>query len=108
MHTARESSIHFFAAGHHATECYGVQALGNHLAEKFGIAHQFIDIGNPAIPAYALEGIAFWLDTRRASKLALLLGDRAALLSPNDPSSLCIFYENDWTRCVFLYKYSMT
>ncbi|MDH5407154.1 MAG: Nif3-like dinuclear metal center hexameric protein [Gammaproteobacteria bacterium] len=47
VHTARECGLHFFAAGHHATERYGVQALGAHLAEKFGVSHQFIDIENP-------------------------------------------------------------
>ena len=46
-HTARETGVHFFAAGHHATERYGVQALGTHLAENFGLKHQFIDIDNP-------------------------------------------------------------
>jgi dinuclear metal center YbgI/SA1388 family protein len=47
VHMARESGVHYFAAGHHATERYGVQALGEHLAQHFGIAHQFIDIANP-------------------------------------------------------------
>lgn len=47
VHAARENGIHFFAAGHHATERYGAKALGEHLAEKFGIEHQFIDIDNP-------------------------------------------------------------
>ena len=47
VHIARESGIHFFSAGHHATERYGVQAIGGHLASKFGIEHQFIDIDNP-------------------------------------------------------------
>jgi dinuclear metal center YbgI/SA1388 family protein len=47
-HLARENNIHFFAAGHHATERYGVASLGNHLAEQFAINHQFIDIDNPA------------------------------------------------------------
>lgn len=47
-HLARESGLHFFAAGHHATEKYGVEALGNHLAEQFGIISQYIDIDNPA------------------------------------------------------------
>lgn len=46
-HTARECGIHYFAAGHHATERYGVQALGEALAGEFGIAHQFIDCDNP-------------------------------------------------------------
>jgi len=47
VHIAREAGIHFFSAGHHATERYGVQALGGYLAEKFGLDHQFIDIDNP-------------------------------------------------------------
>jgi putative NIF3 family GTP cyclohydrolase 1 type 2 len=46
-HLARETNIHYFAAGHHATERYGVQALGEHLADKFKIKHEFIDIANP-------------------------------------------------------------
>lgn len=47
VHIAREYGIHYFAAGHHATERYGVQALGNLLAQRFGLQHQFIDIDNP-------------------------------------------------------------
>ncbi|PKM31305.1 MAG: Nif3-like dinuclear metal center hexameric protein [Gammaproteobacteria bacterium HGW-Gammaproteobacteria-11] len=47
VHAARENGIHFFAAGHHATERYGVKALGEHLAERFGLEHEFIDIDNP-------------------------------------------------------------
>lgn len=47
VHLAREHGIHFFAAGHHATERYGVKALGEHLAQQFGIEHRFIDIDNP-------------------------------------------------------------
>ena len=47
VHIAREYGIHYFAAGHHATERYGVQALGEHLAGRFGIQHTFIDIDNP-------------------------------------------------------------
>ncbi|MDX1799624.1 MAG: Nif3-like dinuclear metal center hexameric protein [Marinobacter sp.] len=46
-HTAREAGIHYYAAGHHATERYGVQALGRALAETFGIEHRFIDRDNP-------------------------------------------------------------
>ncbi|MEX0606077.1 MAG: Nif3-like dinuclear metal center hexameric protein [Marinobacter sp.] len=46
-HTARECGIHYFAAGHHATERYGVQALGEALAREFGLTHQFIDCDNP-------------------------------------------------------------
>lgn len=47
VHIAREQGIHYFAAGHHATERYGVKALGNWIAERFAIEHQFIDIDNP-------------------------------------------------------------
>ncbi|MEX0740165.1 MAG: Nif3-like dinuclear metal center hexameric protein [Pseudohongiella sp.] len=47
VHIAREYGIHYFAAGHHATERYGVQALGSLLAQRFGLHHQFIDIDNP-------------------------------------------------------------
>jgi len=48
VHIARELGIHFYAAGHHATERYGVQALGQHLAQKFDLHHEFVDIDNPA------------------------------------------------------------
>ena len=47
VHIAREHGMHFFAAGHHATERYGVQALAEHLASHFDLDHQFIDIPNP-------------------------------------------------------------
>lgn len=47
FHLARESGVAFVAAGHHATERYGVQALGAHLSERFGLEHRFIDIHNP-------------------------------------------------------------
>ena len=47
VHIARETGIHFFAAGHHATERYGVQAVAAHLVEMFGLEHEFIDIDNP-------------------------------------------------------------
>jgi dinuclear metal center YbgI/SA1388 family protein len=47
VHIARETGIHFYAAGHHATERYGVKALGEHLAADFGLDQQFIDIDNP-------------------------------------------------------------
>ncbi|WP_211825925.1 Nif3-like dinuclear metal center hexameric protein [Kistimonas asteriae] len=46
-HFARENGIHYIAAGHHATERYGVQALGEWLSETLGITHQFVDIDNP-------------------------------------------------------------
>jgi dinuclear metal center YbgI/SA1388 family protein len=48
VHQARELGLDYIAAGHHATERYGVQALGGHLAERFGLEHQFVDIDNPA------------------------------------------------------------
>lgn len=47
VHVAREAHIHFFAAGHHATERFGIQALGKHLVHKFQLTHKFIDIDNP-------------------------------------------------------------
>lgn len=47
-HSARELGIHYIAAGHHATECYGIQALGEHLAERFSLKHIFLDLDNPA------------------------------------------------------------
>jgi dinuclear metal center YbgI/SA1388 family protein len=47
VHLARESGVAYFAAGHHATERYGVQALGAHLAQHFGVEHRFIEIDNP-------------------------------------------------------------
>ena len=48
VHIARETGIHFYAAGHHATERYGAPALGAHLASQFGLSHQYIEIDNPA------------------------------------------------------------
>lgn len=47
-HIAKEMDIHFFAAGHHATERYGVKALGEHIAKEQGLEVVFIDIDNPA------------------------------------------------------------
>ncbi len=47
VHVAREEGVHYFAAGHHATERYGVQALGERIAAHFGLEHAFIDIDNP-------------------------------------------------------------
>lgn len=47
-HIARETGVAYIAAGHHATERYGVQALGEHLAETFDLEHRFFDIFNPA------------------------------------------------------------
>ena len=47
VHLARESGVAFIAAGHHATERYGVQALGEHLAARLGLKHHYIEISNP-------------------------------------------------------------
>jgi len=47
IHTAREMGMHFYAAGHHATERYGVKALGEWLATVHGLDVTFIDIDNP-------------------------------------------------------------
>jgi dinuclear metal center YbgI/SA1388 family protein len=48
VHVARERGIHFFAAGHHATERYGIKALGEWLAREQGLQVSFMDIDNPA------------------------------------------------------------
>ena len=47
VHLARESGVVYFAAGHHATERLGAQALARHLAERFCLECEFIDIDNP-------------------------------------------------------------
>lgn len=47
FHSAAEQGVHYYAAGHHATERYGIQALGEHLAQQFGLEHKFVDIDNP-------------------------------------------------------------
>lgn len=46
-HIARENDIHFYAAGHHATERYGIQALGERLAGELPVTVTFVDIDNP-------------------------------------------------------------
>jgi len=46
-HLAKELDIHYFAAGHHATESYGVQALAAHLGDRFSLETEFVDIHNP-------------------------------------------------------------
>jgi putative NIF3 family GTP cyclohydrolase 1 type 2 len=48
VHLAREAGVPYIAAGHHATERYGVQALASHLAEHRGLRCEFVDIDNPA------------------------------------------------------------
>jgi len=47
VHLARESGVAYLACGHHATERYGVQALGQVIAQQFGVTHHFVDIANP-------------------------------------------------------------
>jgi len=47
FHLAQETGVGFIAAGHHATERYGVQALGQAVAQHFGIAVEFLDLDNP-------------------------------------------------------------
>ncbi len=47
VHLARELDIHYFSAGHHATERYGVASLGQHLAERFDLEWCFRDLDNP-------------------------------------------------------------
>jgi dinuclear metal center YbgI/SA1388 family protein len=46
-HLAREAGVIYLCAGHHATERYGVQALGEHAARHFGLEHRFVDDPNP-------------------------------------------------------------
>lgn len=48
VHSARELGVHYIAAGHHATERYGVQGVGEYLANQFGLDYIFIDVDNPA------------------------------------------------------------
>jgi dinuclear metal center YbgI/SA1388 family protein len=47
VHLAREAGVAYLACGHHATERYGIQALCNHLSQRFNLVHRFIDIPNP-------------------------------------------------------------
>lgn len=47
MAQAAEAGIHFIAAGHHATETFGVRAAGEHLRALFGLEHTWVDIPNP-------------------------------------------------------------
>lgn len=47
MADAREGSIHFFAAGHYATEICGIRALGDEVETRFGVEHVFLDLPNP-------------------------------------------------------------
>jgi len=47
MADARELGLHLIAAGHYATETFGIRALGEHLATRFGLRHVFLDVPNP-------------------------------------------------------------
>lgn len=47
-HYARECGVAYIACGHHASERYGAPAVAAHVAEQLGLAHEFIDIDNPA------------------------------------------------------------
>lgn len=47
FHAAEESGVAYIAAGHHATERYGIGALGEFVAQKYKLKHQFVDIPNP-------------------------------------------------------------
>jgi len=47
LHLANEAGVVYIAAGHHATERYGIQALGEHLKNRFNLQHHYIEINNP-------------------------------------------------------------
>jgi putative NIF3 family GTP cyclohydrolase 1 type 2 len=47
MADAREAGVHFIAAGHYATETFGVRRLGELVAERFGVEHRFVEVPNP-------------------------------------------------------------
>ncbi len=47
FYQAEELGLHYFACGHHATERYGIQALGQHISQRFALEHHFIDSDNP-------------------------------------------------------------
>jgi dinuclear metal center YbgI/SA1388 family protein len=47
MALAQESALHFIAAGHYATETFGIRRLGEHLSQRFGVRHVFLDVPNP-------------------------------------------------------------
>jgi dinuclear metal center YbgI/SA1388 family protein len=47
-HYARECGVTFLACGHHASERYGAPAVAGHVAQQLGIAHEFVDVDNPA------------------------------------------------------------
>ena len=45
--SCQQYGVNYFTCGHHATERYGIKALGEHLAAKFDLNHQYIEINNP-------------------------------------------------------------
>jgi dinuclear metal center YbgI/SA1388 family protein len=47
MADALEGGIHFIAAGHYATETFGIRALGDWVADRFGVEHHWVDLPNP-------------------------------------------------------------
>ncbi len=47
MADAKEGGLHFYAAGHYATETFGIRRLGELIAEPFGVEHEFIPVPNP-------------------------------------------------------------
>jgi dinuclear metal center YbgI/SA1388 family protein len=47
LHLANEAGVVYIGAGHHATERYGIQALGEHLQNRFNLQHHYIEINNP-------------------------------------------------------------
>jgi putative NIF3 family GTP cyclohydrolase 1 type 2 len=47
MADAAEAGLHLIAAGHYATETLGIRRLGELVAERFGVEHEFIDVPNP-------------------------------------------------------------
>jgi dinuclear metal center YbgI/SA1388 family protein len=47
MADARESGTHFIAAGHYATETFGIRRIGELLSERFGVEHHFVEVPNP-------------------------------------------------------------
>jgi len=47
LHYVKEEDIHFIAAGHHATERFGIKALGNHISKKFDVDVEYVEVPNP-------------------------------------------------------------
>ena len=47
FYEAQELGLHYFACGHHATERYGVQRLGDAIAQQFGVDHRYFELNNP-------------------------------------------------------------